>query len=295
MRESAYGAIAIAVAGWYRIHARELPWRANGFGAWGILVSEVMLQQTPVSRVIGPLEAWLSRWPTPADLAAVPAGEAVRAWGRLGYPRRALRLHACACALVERHDGHVPQRLDDLLALPGVGEYTARAVAVFAFAARHPVVDTNVRRVVARAIHGNGHPAPPSTKRDLADVENLLPSHAREAQQVSAALMELGALVCSAASPKCEVCPLAELCAWRARGYPDYRGPVRSPQAAYKGSDRYVRGLILAELRASEIPVPASVIARVWQDAPQRQRALDSLVADGLAHVIEGGGYTLPE
>jgi A/G-specific adenine glycosylase len=144
--------IVPAVNTWFRANGRDLPWRRPGFSAWGTLVSEFMLQQTPVARVIPRLELWLTRWPTPADLANVPSGEAVRAWDRLGYPRRALNLHAAAVAITERHAGVVPQDVGDLLALPGVGDYTARAVAVFAYGHRHPVVDTNVRRVIARAV-----------------------------------------------------------------------------------------------------------------------------------------------
>lgn len=282
------------ISAWYRQHARDLPWRADGFSAWGILVSEVMLQQTPVARVIAPLAAWLERWPTPADLASAPAGEAVRAWGRLGYPRRALRLHACAIAITQQHGGLVPADTDELLALPGIGDYTARALSVFAYGQRHPVVDTNVRRVVARAIHGNGQPAPPSTRRDHADVEELLPDDAGQAQVASAAIMELGAVICTARSPRCDECPIRHLCAWRARGYPKYDGQVRTPQASYEGSDRQVRGLILAELRHSETPVPKRDIIAVWPDDAQRQRALAGLLDDGLVQRGTNGDYRLP-
>lgn len=287
--------IAQLVSEWYRRNARDLPWRAEGFGAWGILVSEVMLQQTPVARVIAPLEAWLERWPTPADLASVPAGEAVRAWGRLGYPRRALRLHACAVAITEHHEGRVPSDVDELLALPGIGDYTARAVSVFAHGHRHPVVDTNVRRVIARAVHGNGQPAPPSSRRDHADVEALLPEDAGEAQVASAAIMELGAVVCVARTPRCNKCPLRALCAWRASGYPPYEGPVRAQQAKYEGSDRHVRGLILAVLRRSETPVPAHSINLVWPDVVQRERAIAGLRKDGLLEHAADDHYQLPK
>ncbi|MEO7349072.1 MAG: A/G-specific adenine glycosylase [Terrimesophilobacter sp.] len=280
---------------WFRHHARDLPWRRDGYGAWGILVSEVMLQQTPVARVLAPLAAWLDRWPTPADLAAVPAGEAVRAWGRLGYPRRALRLHACAIAIVESHGGRVPADVEQLLILPGVGEYTARAVSVFAFGQRHPVVDTNVRRVVARAVHGNAEPAPPSTRRDHAEVELLLPTDAAEARVTSAAIMELGAIVCTARAPLCEECPIAQLCAWRANGYPAHDGPMRATQGTYAGSDRQVRGLILAMLRDDDTPVPAHEIEAVWADAVQRERAIASLIADGLVERDDAKDYRLPE
>src|SRR3954470_7118450 len=134
---------------WYADNARDLPWRRPDVSPWAVLVSEVMLQQTPVARVVPAWQEWMQRWPTPADLAAEPAGEAVRAWGRLGYPRRALRLHTAARAIVEQHGGEVPASYDDLRALPGVGDYTAAAVATFAHGRRHVVLDTNVRRVLA--------------------------------------------------------------------------------------------------------------------------------------------------
>lgn len=286
---------AEAVSRWYLRNARALPWRADGFGAWGILVSEFMLQQTPVARVIDPLRAWLERWPTPADLASVPAGDAVRAWGRLGYPRRALRLHACATAIVERHGGSVPSDVAELLALPGVGEYTARAVAVFAFGHRHPVVDTNVRRVLARAIGGSAQPAPPATRRDLAAMDALLPSDPREAGILSAAAMELGAIVCASRAPRCGECPIAAHCAWRAAGYPENSGRVRTVQARYEGSDRQVRGRILAELRASEVPVDADTVGALWPDPIQLERALASLLGDGLVEADGDGSYRLPD
>jgi A/G-specific adenine glycosylase len=281
------------VVDWYHANKRDLPWRRDGFTAWGTLVSEFMLQQTPVSRVVPRLEEWLSRWPTPADLAAVPPGEAVRAWQSLGYPRRALWLHACAVAITERHDGIVPDDVDALLALPGIGDYTARAVAVFAYGDRHPVVDTNIRRVIARAVDGQGEPGPPSATRDLAAMEALLPHDRAAAAAFNAGMMELGALVCVARSPRCEECPLRDVCAWRLAGYPPYEGPRKAVQKKYEGSDRQVRGLIMAELRASHLPVTDAEIEGLWPDAPQRDRALAGLLADGLA-VAEAGGYTLP-
>jgi A/G-specific adenine glycosylase len=252
-----------------------------------------MLQQTPVARVIPRLEAWLERWPTPRDLASVPPGEAVRAWDRLGYPRRALNLHAAAVAITERHGGVVPADVDALLALPGVGDYTARAVAVFAYGERHPVVDTNVRRVIARVVTGNGQPGS-ANKRDLADMEALLPDEPHAAALTNAAVMELGAIVCTARAPKCDECPIQELCAWRLAGYPQFDGKRSPRQKRFEGSDRHVRGLILAELRASELPVTALEIDRVWSDATQRSRALASLEADGLVVGSSDVGYSLP-
>jgi A/G-specific adenine glycosylase len=280
------------VVDWYHANRRDLPWRRDGFTAWGTLVSEFMLQQTPVSRVIPRLEEWLTRWPTPAALAAVPPGEAVRAWQSLGYPRRALWLHAAAVAITEQHDGVVPEDVDALLALPGIGDYTARAVAVFAYGNRHPVVDTNIRRVIARAIDGQAEPGPPG-KRDLAAMEALLPEDRPAAAAFNAGMMELGAIVCVARSPRCDECPVASRCAWRQGGYPAYDGPKKAVQKRYEGSDRQVRGRILAELRASHIPVTAAELETVWPDAAQRDRALAGLLADGLAVAAEGG-YTLP-
>lgn len=285
--------IGLDVGRWFRSSARDLPWRRPGFGAWGVLVSEVMLQQTPVARVIPRLDEWMRRWPTPAALAASPPGDAVRAWDRLGYPRRALALHGAAVAITERHGGVVPSAVPDLLALPGVGDYTARAVAVFAYGHRHPVVDTNVRRVIARAVRGQAEAGPPRTRQDLADMEALLPPGDAEARLANAGMMELGAIVCVARSPRCDSCPIAVDCRWRAAGYPPYSGTRAPVQKRYEGSDRQVRGLLLAELRASDIPVGRAELSTAWGDADQLQRALDGLVADGLAVPVDGG-YTLP-
>jgi A/G-specific adenine glycosylase len=286
--------IANAVNEWFIAHRRDLPWRRPGFSAWGTLVSEIMLQQTPVVRVIPRLEEWLQRWPDAASLAAVPSGEAVRAWNRLGYPRRALYLHAAAVAITERHGGVVPRDVGELIALPGIGDYTARAVAVFAYGDRHPVVDTNVRRVIARAIDGDAEAGPPSTKRDLAAMEALLPADDEGARLFNAGAMELGAIICTARAPRCDECPLVDACAWRAAGYPPYLGNRKAVQKRFEGSDRQVRGLILAELRASDVPVQASELDTVWADAPQRARALVGLLADGLVVGSEAVGYELP-
>jgi A/G-specific adenine glycosylase len=287
-------ALAEPLVAWFHDVGRDLPWRRPGFPAWGTLVSEIMLQQTQVARVIPRLETWLTRWPTPADLAADPPSEAVRAWDRLGYPRRALALHAAATAIVERHDGVVPSDVDALLALPGIGDYTARAVAVFAYGDRHPVVDVNVRRVLARAVLGQGEPGPANAKRDLPLMESVLPADRDGAAATNAAVMELGALVCVARTPRCEECPIADRCAWRAAGYPEHDGPRAPKQARFAGSDRQVRGRIMAELRASDVPVTAAEIRTVWPDGDQRDRALASLLRDGLAVGNDRDGYTLP-
>jgi A/G-specific adenine glycosylase len=286
--------IAPAVNAWFERNKRELPWRADGYPAWGILVSEIMLQQTPVARVIPRLEDWLARWPIPATLAASSPGDAVRAWERLGYPRRALNLHAAAVAITERHGGIVPSNVDDLLALPGVGDYTARAVAAFAYGERHPVVDTNVRRVLARAIDGNGEASPASTRRDLAAMDAQLPTAPADARVFNAGLMELGAVVCTARAPRCDACPIANQCAWRSAGYPPYAGTRRAPQEKYEGSDRQVRGVILRALRSREGALLASELEALWPDALQRGRALDGLLTDGLVVGSPATGFALP-
>lgn len=280
--------VLVPLSGWYARHARDLPWRRPGFPAWGTLVSEVMLQQTQAARVAVEIDAWLARWPDPAALAAAPSADVLRAWGNLGYPRRALRLQDAARAIVERHGGEVPADVDALLALPGVGDYTARAVAVFHHGVRAPVADTNVRRVVARLVHGVADQGPPK-RRDLVDVERLLPDDPGEAAVVSAALMELGALVCTARSPDCDACPLADSCAWLAAGRPDNAPPRRAPQPRFEGSDRQARGRVMAALRASDDALPPASVRALWHDPAQLERAVASLISDGLAVRCDDG------
>ncbi len=287
------GSLTARVSDWYQRNARDLPWRHPDASPWAVLVSEVMLQQTPVSRVLPAWHAWLERWPTPADLAVAPVAEAIRMWGRLGYPRRAVRLHECATVLVERYDGQVPSDLTALLSLPGIGSYTARAVAVFAFRDRHPVVDTNVRRVVARAVEGLADAGPSTSAAELIAVDALLPTEPEPAAVASIALMELGALVCTARNPACDRCPLAADCAWLQSGSPPLTGPSRRPQR-YAGTDRQVRGLLLAVLREADAPVPKEQLDVVWSDPVQRERALAALVTDGLAHRLPDERWTLP-
>jgi A/G-specific adenine glycosylase len=292
MKGSAAG-FGVAVSAWYAEHARDLPWRRPGVDPWAVLVSEVMLQQTPVSRVLPAYTAWLDRWPQPADLAAESPAAAVRMWGKLGYPRRALRLHECATVITDRHAGRVPADLDALLALPGIGGYTARAVASFAFGQRHPVVETNVRRFVARAVLGHGDAGPTSTTRDLAVVEALLPTEPSAAVRFGVAAMEIGALICTARSPRCADCPVRTSCAWRLAGSPPYDGPTRPPQR-FAGTDRQVRGLLMDVLRGSDHPVTTAELNRVWHDDVQRARALDGLIADGLVEPHSDGRFALP-
>jgi A/G-specific adenine glycosylase len=280
--------------GWYADARRDLPWRAPDATPWGVLVSEVMLQQTPVVRVEPVWHEWLTRWPAPADLAAAAPGDAVRAWGRLGYPRRALRLHAAAVAIVQRHDGRVPDTLEQLLDLPGVGSYTAAAVASFAYGRHATVVDTNIRRVHARAVSGRALPAPGLTRAETDLATRLLPGPAATAATWNVAVMELGALVCTARSPRCGDCPVADLCAWQRAGRPAYDGPARRGQA-WHGTDRQCRGALLSVLRAAHRPVTATALAAAWlTDDAQRERCLDSLVADGLVEPLPRGRFRLP-
>ncbi|GLW59207.1 A/G-specific adenine glycosylase [Kitasatospora phosalacinea] len=287
-------ALHSTVIGWYEAHARDLPWRAPDASPWAVMVSEFMLQQTPVKRVLPAYAAWLERWPTPADLAADAPGEAVRMWGRLGYPRRALRLHGAAVAITERHGGAVPEDHAQLLALPGVGEYTAAAVASFAFRQRHAVLDTNVRRVFARAVTGVEYPANATTAAERRTAHELLPATDERAATWAVAVMELGALVCTARGPECGACPLRADCAWQRAGRPPYQGPARRGQT-YEGTDRQVRGKLLAVLRDAHGLVEQGQLDVVWPDAVQRARALDGLVADGLVEPVGPGTYRLPQ
>ena len=282
------------ILSWYATEARSLPWRVPGTSPWGVLVSEVMLQQTPVARVEPLWRQWMSRWPTPSALAASAPGDAIYAWGRLGYPRRAIRLHAAAVAIVERHDGQVPDSHADLLALPGVGTYTASAVSAFAFGRRTTVVDTNVRRVFARLFTGDAQSAPAVTRAEMDVATELLPAAAEDARAWGVAVMELGALVCLARSPRCPVCPVRDLCAWQRASQPAYDGPARRGQS-WHGTDRQCRGAILAVLRASAGPVTRNELDAAWSgDDVQRDRALGSLVSDGLVEPLTGDRFRLP-
>ena len=300
------------ITSWFARNARPLPWREPDCSPWGVLVSEVMLQQTPVVRVLPVWQEWMQRWPEPASLAAEPSGEAVRAWGRLGYPRRALRLHAAATAIVTGHGGEVPGTHAALLTLPGVGDYTAAAVAAFAFGQRETVVDTNIRRVHARLVTGNALPSPSLTAAEMRLAVSLLPGDTAGSVAWNASVMELGALVCTARNPSCTDCPVLADCAWVRAGRPE---PHYVPKGqAWHGTDRQVRGAMMAVLREAEGPVlrelllagPVDLTAGTEEmttplaalhalSAPQEQleRALDGLLRDGLAE-LSAGGLRLP-
>ncbi len=276
-----------ALRDWYTTHQRQLPWRSEDISGWQILVSEVMLQQTPVARVIPAWQAWCDRWPTASALAQASLGDVVQQWNRLGYPRRAKHLHESAKKVVEFFGGELPRDVEVLETLPGVGTYTARAVACFAFGLAVPVVDTNVKRVVARSVDGDpaaGHWATAFGLQRVDEVTGALP--ATEYCTTQRALMELGALVCTARSPRCEECPLMAQCTWRMRGYPHNPAVMPKTQAAYEGSDRQVRGIILGWLRENPEPLDEVTLASLWPKATQRRRAVNSLVNDGLIEVV---------
>ena len=279
---------------WYDEHRRDLPWRQPGTSAWAVLVSEVMLQQTPVARVEPAWRAWLRRWPEPAALAAATPAQVLRAWDRLGYPRRALRLREAAAAIRDRHGGVVPREREALLALPGIGSYTAAAVRSFAYGERDVVLDTNVRRVLARALDGQALPAPALTRAEERRAAAVLPPDAATSARWNVGLMELGALVCTARNPRCDACPLAAVCRWRATGHPGDAHAHRRRTQAWEGTDRQARGRLMAALRDAVEPLEEGELPR-WGDDDQRARALAGLITDGLVEVTRQDRYRLPE
>ncbi|MHB1738446.1 MAG: HhH-GPD family protein [Actinomycetes bacterium] len=254
---------------------------------WAILVSEVMLAQTPVARVVPVYESWLDRWPTAPALAAATVADALRAWGRLGYPRRAVRLHQAAAAITTQHAGQVPRSPAALRALPGIGEYTAAAVGSFAYGQRHLVLDTNVRRVLARVVLGQPGSSGSVSASERRDADRLAPTDPAQAVRWAAASMELGALVCTQRSPRCAHCPVVSGCRWHLDGHPDLGARPRLAQR-WAGSDRQVRGLLLEALRREPGPVPGRALTGLWDEPDQRDRALAGLVTDGLVATVPG-------
>ncbi|GAB3850577.1 HhH-GPD family protein [Nesterenkonia populi] len=295
------------VIDWFHAQKRDLPWRRPDCSPWGVFVSEVMLQQTPVNRVLPRWEEWLRRWPTPAVCAEASAADVLTVWDRLGYPRRALRLQQAAAAMVERHDGEVPGTRDELRALPGVGEYTAAAVACFGFEEPEVVVDTNIRRVLVRMFEAQPLAGKTYTAAQRRLAHDVFPDPALDEGGVACAwniaAMELGSLVCTAKSPACEVCPVQEMCAWVAAGSPAPTEEQKPRGQAWHGTDRQVRGAIMAVLReaaAAGQPPEEHVLLESLPlpdaSAEQRRRCLDSLLADGLAERAQEspGKVTLP-
>ena len=264
---------------WFEKNKRDLPWRNTS--PWGVMISEFMLQQTPVKRVLPKWHEWIDRWPTPADLAASKKSEAIHAWGRLGYPRRAIRLHESAGVIADKFENQVPRSLEDLRTLSGVGEYTAAAIASFAYGESALVMDINIRRFFARAIDGIESPtsAPSQIERRLRT--ELIP---RDGALWAAATMELGALVCTARTPLCDQCPVMKICAWRAADYP--KSEIVKKSQAWAGTDRQCRGLIVQHLRDHK-SATKSALLKLWSDTDQSERALKSLIAD---HLVEATG-----
>jgi A/G-specific adenine glycosylase len=248
-----------ALLGWFGETARDLPWRRT-HDPYAILVSEVMLQQTQVSRVLERYGPWLERWPTPAALAAAPAADVLRAWSGLGYNRRALNLQNAARRVVEL--GAFPRDVHGLEQLPGIGPYTARAIACFAFGAQVTALDTNVRRVLERSLGTTDVPPPDGRAWDW-----------------NQALFDLGAQICLARIPRCDRCPLAPSCPSRGLTY----APLRR-QSRFEGSRRQRRAALVREL--AEGP---------RTDAGYDRDVVESLLADGLAVRRADGLLTLPE
>lgn len=277
---------------WFAAAARDLPWRQTD--PWGVMVSEFMLQQTPVTRVLPAWQTWMHLWPSPADLAQATPADAIRMWANLGYPRRAIRLHATAVVLAEQHNNQVPHIYEQLIALPGVGDYTANAILAFAFNQPTVVVDINVRRVLARAWLGNAHPANSYSAVERQLARSLVPQNPDLAPLWAAASMELGALICTATNPACEQCPIRKECIWFTSGQPNNATKPKT-QAKYEGSDRQERGRILRELRQAHSPVTVDDLKKGARDVDQCERALASLLGDSLIIDAAPGLISLPE
>jgi A/G-specific adenine glycosylase len=248
-----------------------------------------MLQQTPVNRVLPQWKEWMQRWPSPQDLAGASTAEVLTAWGRLGYPRRALRLHECAKIISSAFDNEVPRNEEVLRTLPGVGEYTAAAISAFAFDETSLVLDVNIRRFFERLFDGNEFPTPAVSKSERAARKALVPSE--NAHLWAAATMELGALICTARKPSCEHCPVKSRCVWRANGFP-ISSRVRKAQT-WNGSDRQCRGVIVQALRENK-SLTELELKKLWSVDSQLERALSSLSLDGLISITPEGAYSLP-
>ena len=275
------------IVNWFKKNKRDLPWRTTT--PWGVMVSEYMLQQTPVNRVLPKWIEWMERWPTPADLALATPAQVITAWGRLGYPRRALRLHAAAQIIAEDFNNEVPEDELTLQQLPGIGEYTAAAIAAFAFDQRTLVMDVNIRRVLTRVIDGNEHPKPAPTSREKARRLTLLPE--KNAHIWAAATMELGAIVCTSKNPKCELCPVISACNWRKNGYP--KSDLIRKSQDWHGTDRKCRGTIVQALRENE-SLTENAIKKLWPEESQVEKALKTLQEDLLIEAISRKRYRLP-
>ncbi|WP_420829167.1 A/G-specific adenine glycosylase [Bifidobacterium pongonis] len=289
--------IALRLAAWWEASARDLPWRFGRATAWGVLVSEVMSQQTQMSRVVPYWTAWMERWPDARALADAPKADVITAWGRLGYPRRALRLRECAYTVAERYDNELPRTYEELLELPGVGDYTASAVMSFAFGERIAVIDTNIRRVLARAFRGEESLGGSASQLEREMARRLLPESDKASVVWNQAVMELGATVCTAKAPLCDVCPISAQCAFLRNGRPGLGERRTRPRQRFQGTDRQVRGLVLEALRG--LPAGGTLdrarIERLWDDRVQLDACVASLDDDGLVEMLPDGSLRLPE
>jgi len=275
------------ISAWFKKSKRDLPWRKTD--TWGILVSEFMLQQTPVNRVLPVYNEWMKRWPTAAHLAKATPAEVITAWGRLGYPRRALRLHECAKVITDRLKGEIPTTEVELRKLPGVGEYTAAAMVAFAFSGRSLVLDINIRRLFVRLFDGAESPTTSATKEEKVRYEELIPK--KDPHIWAAATMELGALVCTSQSPKCAICPVSDKCLWRSLDYP--KSDVVKRRQSWHGTDRQCRGAVVQALRENEI-LTKSQIEQLWDVPSQLEKALLTLLDDGLIEARGKSKFSLP-
>ena len=274
------------IISWFEINKRDLPWRSAT--PWGVMVSEFMLQQTSVVRVLPKWNEWMQRWPSPHDLSIAPTADVITAWGRLGYPRRALRLHEASKVIVRDFNGVIPSTQEELRSLPGVGEYTAAAIASFAFNQQALVLDINIRRLFARVIDGVEFPTPAPTTKERNARQGLIPI--KDAHIWAAGTMELGALICTSRRPKCELCPVKSHCSWSKKNYPKSE-QVRKGQG-WHGTDRKCRGIIIQALRENSF-LNENQLKALWKEDSQVEKALVTLVKDGL---IEKNmkAYSLP-
>jgi A/G-specific adenine glycosylase len=275
------------IIAWFKKNKRDLPWRKTD--AWGVLVSEIMLQQTPVQRVLPVYNEWMKRWPTPSHLAKATPAEVITAWGRLGYPRRALRLHECAKVINADLKGVIPNTESELRKLPGIGEYTAAAMVAFAFEGRSLVLDINIRRLFSRLYKGEEAPAAAPTKAERLEYAEYVPQ--KNAHLWAAATMELGALICTAKNPICGRCPVADSCQWRSLDYPATDRIKRTQ--TWHGTDRQCRGTIVQALRENST-LNKKQIHLLWDVPSQVEKAILTLLDDGLIEERRKNTYSLP-
>ena len=323
--------IRLRLFDWWSRYARDLPWRFGRTTPWGVLVSEVMSQQTQMSRVVPYWTAWMKVWPDAASLAAAPKAEVITAWGRLGYPRRALRLQECAKQVAGRYADRLPRDYDRLVALPGIGDYTASAVMSFAYGERIAVIDTNIRRVLSRVFLGRESTGGAASREERRLAWQVLPEDGgpedigaedsgvqedggsgrlgladpkvrsavwREPPSArwNQAVMELGATVCMARKPACDICPLAGHCRFLKDGLPGLGAGRTRPRQRFVGTDRQVRGAILQALRrASGAPVSRKDLKSLCEDEIRLDRCIASLDEDGLLEIGQDGRLSLPQ